>query len=84
MSSPDHVQEEGAPSRKRRVQPPKHSELSALELERVAAAPEIKRITGLSFDTVKRHYPDKIVRVSPRRIGMRIRDVLAIAVPRDA
>jgi hypothetical protein len=80
MSSPD--QEEGAPSPKRRVQPPKLSE--RLELERIAAKPEIERITSLSFDVIKRHYGHLLVRVSPRRIGMRIRDVLAIAVPRDA
>jgi hypothetical protein len=58
--------------------------LSPLELMRVAAMPEIERLTGLSHHVIKRHYADKIVRVSPRRIGMRIKDVLAIAVPRDA
>jgi hypothetical protein len=81
MSLPDPIQEEGAPSPKRRQ---KHPELTPLELLRVAALPEVKRITGLSADTLKKHYADKIVRVSPRRIGMRIRDVLAIGTPRNA
>jgi hypothetical protein len=52
--------------------------LSALELERVALMPEIERLTSLSHDTITKHYGDKLVRVSPRRIGMRIKDVLAI------
>jgi hypothetical protein len=58
--------------------------LSPLELERVALMPEIERLTSLSHDTIVKHYRDKLVRVSPRRIGMRIKDVLTIAVPRDA
>jgi hypothetical protein len=58
-------------------------QLSPLELMRVAGMAEIERLTGLSHDVITKHYADKLVRVSPRRIGMRIKDVLAIAVPRD-
>jgi hypothetical protein len=58
-------------------------QLSALELMRVASMPEIERLTGLSHDTITKHHSDKLVRVSPRRIGMRVKDALAIAVPFD-
>ena len=49
-----------------------------LELERVVPLTEAERITTLSHDSLKRHHKDKIVVLSPRRIGMRLRDVLAI------
>jgi hypothetical protein len=52
--------------------------LTALELERVAGMPEVERLTNLSSDTLKKHYRNKIVHVSPRRIGMRVKDALAI------
>jgi hypothetical protein len=49
-----------------------------LELERVLALGEVERITGISKDTLQRHHADKIVRLSPRRRGMKLRDALAI------
>jgi hypothetical protein len=58
-------------------------QLSPLELLRVASLPEVKRLTGLSADTIKKHHGAKLVRVSPRRIGMRVKDVLAIAQARS-
>jgi hypothetical protein len=54
-----------------------------LERERVLLMPEIERITSLSHDTITKYYADKLVRVSPRRIGMKLKDVLAIATPRN-
>jgi hypothetical protein len=50
-----------------------------LELESVKVLPEAERMTTLSVDTLKRRYPDRIVRLSPRREGMKLRDILAIA-----
>jgi len=50
-----------------------------LELERVLERPEIEDLTSLSIDTLKRHHRDKFVNLSPRRIGMKLRDALAIA-----
>jgi hypothetical protein len=50
-----------------------------LELERVVSIAEAEQITSLSRDALQRHYREKIVRLSPRRVGMRLRDVLAIA-----
>jgi hypothetical protein len=53
--------------------------LKWIELERVVPIAEAERITSLSRDGLQRHHRDKIVRLSPRRVGMRLRDVLAIA-----
>ena len=36
-------------------------------------------ITGLSADTLKRRYPERIKHLSERRLGMKLRDALAIA-----
>jgi hypothetical protein len=52
---------------------------SWLELESVKPLPEVEKITSLSSDTLKRHHPDKIVKLSPRREGMKLRHALAIA-----
>jgi hypothetical protein len=51
---------------------------SWLELERVIPLIEVEGITNLSRDSLDRHHRSKFVRLSPRRIGMKIRNVLAI------
>jgi hypothetical protein len=61
--------------------PPDHDHpqpFTPLELERVAGMPEVERLTNLSSDTIKKHYREYLVHVSPRRIGMRIKHVLVI------
>jgi hypothetical protein len=50
-----------------------------LELERIVLLDEAERITSLSSDTLKRRYPSCIVKLSPRRVGMKLRHVLAIS-----
>ena len=50
-----------------------------LELERVLELPEVEEITSLSVDSIKRHHRDKLVNLSPRRLGMKMRNALAIA-----
>ena len=50
-----------------------------LELERVLPLLEVEKITSLSSDSLSRHHKDKIVNLSPRRVGMKLRDALAIA-----
>jgi hypothetical protein len=50
-----------------------------LELERVLELPEVEEITSLSIDSIKRHHRDKLVNLSPRRLGMKMRNALAIA-----
>ena len=56
------------------------------EMERVIplatknkTGPTASAVTSLSADTLVRHYPQLIRRVSPGRIGMRMRDALGIA-----
>lgn len=50
-----------------------------LELERILELPEVEEITSLSVDSIKRHHRDKLVSLSPRRLGMKLRNALAIA-----
>jgi hypothetical protein len=52
--------------------------LTPLELLRVARLPEAARLTGISEDGLRRYHADKIIHLSPRAVGMRIYDVLAI------
>jgi hypothetical protein len=49
-----------------------------LELERALPLPEVQELTGLSRDSLTRHHRDKIVQLTPRRCGMKLRDVLTI------
>jgi hypothetical protein len=55
----------------------------AIEMQRVVSIPEAAQICNLSADTLRRRYRDKFIRLSPRRIGMRIGDVLAIGKSTD-
>ena len=47
-----------------------------IELERIVSLKEAVRLSGMSEDTLKRRHSDKIMRLSPGRLGMRIRDAL--------
>lgn len=49
------------------------------ELKRVAPIAEAEQFLGLSRDTLIRNHRDKLVRLSPRRLGIRWENVLAIA-----
>jgi hypothetical protein len=46
--------------------------LPPLELLRIAEMPETEHLSGLSTDTWEREHPDKIVRLSKRRKGVRV------------
>jgi hypothetical protein len=52
-----------------------------MEMRRVLPLEQATEITNLSRDTLKRNFPDKIIRLSPRRLGMRLSDALAIGKP---
>ncbi len=39
---------------------------------------EASRLSGLSPDSLRRHHGDRIVKLSPRRSGMRVIDALMI------
>jgi hypothetical protein len=49
-----------------------------LERNRIVSLKEAALLRGISVDTLKRCHADKIVQLSPRRRGMRIRDALAV------
>lgn len=49
-----------------------------LELQRVVTLREAAEISGISLDTIRRRYPQIIIKLSPRRIGVRLRDALSI------
>jgi hypothetical protein len=52
--------------------------MSPLELRRIMPLKEAAKFTGMSVDTLQRHHADKIRRLSPRRLGMRVADALQI------
>lgn len=55
--------------------------LPAIELLRVAEMSEAARLAGASPDTLAREHPDKIVRISRRRVGMRVVHALMLREP---
>jgi hypothetical protein len=52
--------------------------LPPLELLRIAEMPEAARLAGLSVDTLAREHPDKVVKLSKRRNGMRVAHALML------
>jgi hypothetical protein len=58
--------------------------LAGVEGERIVSLVEASRLAGISIDTIRRRHGDKIVRMSAKRIGMRLRHVLGLAEPLDA
>jgi hypothetical protein len=59
--------------------PSKEFSLSAeLELERIVPLSQLSKYSTLSEDGWKRHHPDKIIQLSPRRRGVKLRDALFI------
>ena len=56
-----------------------YTQLTAIELERIAPLSEAARLAGVSKDTLQRHHADKILKLSPRRLGMRVRDALDVS-----
>ena len=52
--------------------------VAPIELRRVVDLDEASRLSGLSKDTLRRHHASKIRKLSPRRLGMRVGDALAL------
>jgi hypothetical protein len=52
---------------------------SPRELERVMPIGEAEAFTSLKRDALTRNYPQLIVRLSPRRLGIKLKHVMAIA-----
>jgi hypothetical protein len=51
---------------------------AGFELDRMLTLDEVADFRGLSKDGVRRHYAHLIRRLSPRRVGMSLRDALTI------
>ena len=49
------------------------------ELERIISLQTTEKVSGLSADSWKRHHADKIIKMSPRRLGVRLRDALMLS-----
>jgi hypothetical protein len=62
----------------RRKPTPTAEPLSPVELERIVPLLEAERLSGLSRDTLYRRHADKIIRLSPRRSGMRLKHALML------
>jgi hypothetical protein len=50
----------------------------ALELEQIVSLQNAEKLSGLSEDSWKRHHADKIIELSPRRLGVRLRHALML------
>lgn len=48
------------------------------ELDRIITLQEAEKVCSLSPDSIKRHYRDKLVELSPRRLGIRLRHALML------
>jgi hypothetical protein len=53
----------------------------SLELERLITIEKASEIVGISDDSFRRHYGHLIRRITPRRIGVRVRDLLTVGCP---
>jgi hypothetical protein len=51
-----------------------------VQMLRIAPPPEAEKLAGADWDTLKRNYPDKVVKISQRREGMRVGHCLMLAV----
>jgi len=49
------------------------------ELDRIISLQAAEKASSLSVDSWKRHHRDKLVKLSPRRYGVRLRDALMLA-----
>jgi hypothetical protein len=54
----------------------KKPELSAVDLESRVSVPEAARIKGISPDTFERTYPHLIEKLSERRRGVKLKNVI--------
>jgi hypothetical protein len=52
-----------------------------LELEQIISLQKTEEVSGLSVDSWKRHHADKIIELSPRRLGVRLRHALMLGKP---
>ena len=56
-----------------------HALPTEVQLMRIVSIRQAAELAGISTRTMQRVHADKIIRVSPGRLGMRVRDALMIA-----
>ena len=49
-----------------------------IELLKIVEPHEAERLCSLSWDSIRRNHPDKVVQLSKRRVGMRIGHALML------
>jgi hypothetical protein len=54
-----------------------------LEGERIVGLQDAAELSGISVDTWKRRYQHLLIRLSPRRLGVKLRDVLSLGQPAE-
>lgn len=50
--------------------------MTDIELDRIVTLKQAAELMGVSIQTLRRTHRDKFIRLSPRRLGMRMRDAL--------
>jgi hypothetical protein len=50
-----------------------------IELLRIVPPEETEKLSSADWDTLKRNHPDKVVKISKRREGMRVGHALMLA-----
>jgi hypothetical protein len=53
-------------------------DLPLVEKLRIVSLSEAVRLSGISEDGLRRHFRDKFIKLGPRRVGMRLGDVLRL------
>ena len=53
------------------------------ELDRILTLKQAADRMGVSMSTLRRHYTNKMIKLSPRRYGIRMRDALLLGRPRE-
>jgi hypothetical protein len=49
------------------------------ELDRILSLEQASEVSSLSVETLKRRHRGKLIRLSPRRFGIRLRDALMLS-----
>jgi hypothetical protein len=44
----------------------------------ILSPPQAEEVTSLDWDTIKRNHPDKVIKLSPRREGIRVGDPFSL------
>lgn len=50
-----------------------------IDLLRIVQPVEAERLSSLSWDTIRRRHPDKVIQISQRRVGIRVGHALMLA-----